>query len=330
MPSVRGGSADKCFIVFVVLLAMTLLGSPAAAGRSRPVQIGVLTPVWGATPQVKGLRDGLQELGYRENEHFVIGVRFTRGNLSALPAAARDLVSSGADLIVAHDAAALPARKATTKIPVVFVGVNDPVGTGLVKSYPRPGGNVTGVADQELELAPKRLELFLEVVPGLERVLFLYDSEHAYSAAGAEVYRNAALRLGMELVERTVRTEEEARAALASVRNGDVDGILRPPSASLNIPGFMLEAASREAIPTMFNGSFWVTQGALASYGEDEYASGRQAARLVDRIIKGRAPADIPVEVNRSIEFAINLKAAKTLGLNIKPEVLYRADRLVR
>ncbi len=302
-----------------------------AADRARPVQIGVLTPAWGPPPQVVGLRDGLLELGYREHEQFVIGVRFTQGNLAALPAAARELVQLDPDLIFAHrDDAAKAAQLATTRIPIVFVGVNDPVGLGLVQSYARPGGNITGVTDLELELGPKRLEVFHEVVPGLKRVLFPYNATDTNSAAGAKVYREAAHRLGIELVERAVRTEEEARATLAQIRMGDIDGILRPPSPSLNIPGFILEASSRQAIPTMFNGAFWVELGALASYGPDEHETGRQAARLVGKILKGTAPAEIPVEVNPKIEFAINLKVAKALRLRIPPEVLYRANRLIR
>ena len=109
-----------------------------------------------------------------------------------------------------------------------------------------------------------------------------------------------------------------------------MDGILQPPSASLNIPGFILEASSQRAIPTMFEGTFWLEQGGLASYGPDFHETGRQAARLMDKILKGTKPAEIPVEVNAKIEFAINLKVAKALGLTIAPEVLYRADRIIR
>ena len=320
------------FLALLIVASHVLVTCTSeAADRARPVQIGVLTPAWGPPPQVGGLRDGLRELGYREHEHFVIGVRFTQGDLAALLAAARELVKLGPDLIFAHrDNAAMAARLATTRIPIVFVGVNDPVGLGLVQSYARPGGNITGVTDLELELGPKRLEVFHELVPGLKRVLFPYNATDTYSAAGAKVYREAAHRLGIELVERVVRTEEEARATLAQIRMGDVDGILRPPSSSLNIPGFILEASSLKAIPTMFNGAFWVEQGALASYGPDPYETGRQAARLVGKILKGTSPAEIPVEVNSKIEFVINLKVAKALRLRIAPEVLYRANRLIR
>jgi putative ABC transport system substrate-binding protein len=220
---------------------------------------------------------------------------------------------------------------ATSQIPIIFIGDSDPVGLGLIQSFARPGGNITGVTGLYLKLSPKRLELFREIVPGLKRVLYPYDANHAYSLRAANVCREAARRLGIELIEKVVRTEEEAQATLAQVRKGEVDGILQPPFSSLNISGFILEAASQQGIPAMFiTGAFWMESGGLASYGPDYHETGRQAARLVDKILKGAKPAEIPVEVNPKIEFAINLKVAKALGLTIAPEVLYRADRIIR
>lgn len=305
-----------------------------AAERTKPIRIGVLTPTYGSNaPALVGLRDGLLELGYLEHAHFVIDLRFTQGGRGAsasLPVAARELVQLGVNLIFVHGGgSAKAAQMATDRIPIIFVGVNDPVGIGLIQSFARPGGNITGVTDLELALGPKRLEVFREVVPGLKRVLYIYDPNDAYSVAGVKVYRDAARRLGIELVEKAVRTQEETRVALAQALKGDVDGILRPASPSLNIPGFIIRRAGR-AIPTMFNSTFYVERGALASYGTGAYESGRQAARLVHKILKGVAPAEIPVEVITKIEFAINLEVAKSLGLRIAPEVLYRADKVIK
>jgi putative ABC transport system substrate-binding protein len=278
-----------------------------------------------------GLRDGLLALGYREDEQFAIGVRFTQGDLTALPAAARELVQLGVDLIyVSQASAAKAAQMSTAHIPIIFAGVGDPLGSGLVQSFARPGGNITGVTNLSLDLSPKRLELFRHTIPTLKRVLYPYDPADAFAMAQVGVYHDAARHLGIELVEQAVHSEEEARAILARVRKGDVDGILVPDGLSLNIPGFILEAAAQRAIPTMFVGAFWVERGGLASYGPDFYDMARQAARLVDKILKGADPAEIPVEVNPKIEFAINLKVAKALGLRISPEMLYQADRLVR
>ena len=318
-------------LVLCVVSSGLLTGGVSAEERTYPIKIGVLTASWGPTPEVVGLRDGLLELGYRENEQFVLGVRFTQGDLTALPVAARELVQSGVDIIFAsEESPAKAAQMATTRIPIVFAAVGDPVGLGLIQSFARPGGNITGVTDLQFELNPKRLEVFHEVVPGLKRVLYLYDAADADAVAEAKVYRDAAHRLGIVLVEKVVRTEEEAQATLAQISKGEVDGILVPRQTSLNVPGFVLEAASQRALPTMFDAAFWVERGALASYGPDYSETGRQAARLVDKILKGTKPAEIPVEVNPNLALAINLKVAKTLGLTIAPEMLFRADQLIR
>lgn len=318
-------------LAVLVAGAGLLLASASAAQRPRPARIGVLTVSFGLPPTAAGLRDGLRSLGYREDQDFVLGVRFTRGDTTALPAAARELVQQGVDLIFAAEGTpALAARQATTRIPIVFAGVGDPLGLGLVESFARPGGNLTGVVDQDIELGPKRLEMFRQIVPGLKRVLYLYDANDTYAMAEARVYRDAARHLGLEMIEREVRTQKEAEAALARIQRGEVHGILSPSNASLNILGYILETAVRRGFPTMGQGAFWVEQGGLASYGPDGYDTGRQAARLVDKILKGARPADVPVEVNSRIEFVMNLKAARALGLTVPSEVLYRANRLVR
>lgn len=332
----RGQDASRCVwwrIVLIALLVSVVLFVAQAdtRKRARPFRIGALSESWGPTPQVVGLRDGLIALGYREDEDFVLGIRFTQGDLDALPAAARELVQFEVDLIVTHSRnTTKAAQDATSTTPIVFVGVEDPVGSGLIESFARPGGNITGVTTLDIELGPKRLQIFHETVPGLRRVLFPYDPTDAGSVAAANMYREAAQRLGIVLVERTVRSKEEARAILADVRQKRIDGILAPRCCALNIPGLILNAAVQQAIPAMYNMDFWPKRGALASYGPSVYAAGQQAARLVEKIIKGAKPAEIPVEASSGIEFVINLKTAKALGLSIAPEVLYRADRLIR
>lgn len=318
----------------VLLVGSVLLGGTAhASEHTRPLHIGALTESWGPTPQIVGLRDGLLALGYREHEQFVLGVRFTQGDLAALPAAARDLVQYEVDLIFAASVpAAKAAQRATTRIPIVFAGLGgNPVEMGLIESFARPGGNITGVVNLDVDLGPKRLELFRDLIPGLHRVLFPYDPIDASSVAALRGYRKAAHRLGIVLVERAMQTSAEAQTTLAKVRKDEVDGILQPPPVALNIPGFILETARQQGIPTMFDTAFYVEQsGGLASYGPDLFATGRQAARLVDKILKGTKPAEIPVETNAKIEFVINLKVAKALGLRLAPVVQYQADRLVR
>jgi putative ABC transport system substrate-binding protein len=258
-------------------------------------------------------------------------VRFTQGNSAELPAAARELVKGGVDIIVASggDNAAKAAQMATDRIPIVFVGGGDPVGSGLVKSFARPGGNITGVADLESDLVAKRMEIFRELVPHLKRLLLVYDATNAEAVEKLAVHRDAARRLGLTLVERPVQTEAEARAAITAVRKGEVDGMFSPRGLSLNIPGLILEIAPKRAIPTMFSQSFYVERAALASYSASNYQLGRQAARLVGKILKGTRPADIPVEQPTKFELVINMKTAKALGIKIPNSILLRADRVI-
>ncbi len=143
------------------------------------------------------------------------------------------------------------ARKATDRIPIVFIGGSDPVGLGLVKSLARPGGNITGIADLDIELVPKRMQIFREMVPGLKRILFVYDATNAHIESVLRVHRDAAHRLGLTLVERPVRSQEEARAAITGVRKTNEDGLFSPRLLSLNIPGFLLEVGARGTVPTM-------------------------------------------------------------------------------
>ena len=320
-------------LAVIICVGLLGLGADVIAQPARLVKIGVLTESWGPTPGIVGLRDGLKELGYRENEHFVIGVRFTQGDESQLPKAAQDLVHHGVDVIVtSHTSnAAMAARAATTRIPIVFIGGSDPVRLGLVKSFARPGGNVTGVADLDVEMASKRLEIFHQLVPSLKRVVLPYAAtNNEHTAAHLEAYRDTARRLGLALVEKAVRTEEEAKAVIVGLRKQDADGIIAPRFLSLNIPGLILDPGPKQPLPAMFQTAFFVERGGLASYEASPQGMGRQAARLVDRILKGTKPADLPVENPTKFEFVLNLKTAAALGLTIPQSVLVRADRVIQ
>jgi putative ABC transport system substrate-binding protein len=213
---------------------------------------------------------------------------------------------------------------------VVFTSATDPIGAGLIESFAHPGGNMTGLTDLDLELGPKRLEFFRLLVPGLKRVVFPYNADSVHARKRAKNFRRAARKLGVELVELAVKSEAEGKAAFSRLRKGNVDGILSSRNPDFNLLGLMLEASRKRGIPTMFGAGFMVEGGGLASYGPSWYEAGRQAARMVDKIIKGQKPADIPVEVNTQLEFVINLKVAKALGVKIAPEVLYQADRIIR
>jgi putative ABC transport system substrate-binding protein len=321
-----------CFVFFLLIALTSLRTSDAGAvERPKPIRIGALTDSWGPTPGLIGLRDGLTDLGYRENRDFVIGVRFTEGNIAALPQAARELVKQGVDVLFTNNPApAKAAQQATKSIPIVFYGAGDPIGLGLIKSFSHPGGNMTGVTDLDLELDSKRLEIFKEMIAGLTRILFPYDKADAFSVTQANVFRESARRLKVTLIEKPILHADEAKAIFDDLKRTEVHGIMVPRSLSFNIPGLAVEVTGQKRIPTMFFGPWYVDQGGIASYGPDFYKSGRQASRLVDKILKGTDPREIPVEVNNDIEFVVNLKVATALGIKITPEALYRATRVIR
>ena len=319
------------FVLLLLLLSAMDLAGTAFAAPDKPFRIGALTTSWGPTPQMEGLKKGLEKLGYVENVDYVLGVRFTQGSSTELPRAARDLLGYGVDLIFCDGAAAAKAASNATKsIPIVFTSANNPIKNGIIASYAHPGGNITGLADLDAEMSGRRLQLFLQIVPSMKRVLFPYDINDPSEATVISSLRKAAKILGITLVVKGVNTEAEAGKAVKAAKKEGIQGIIATRRPNLNIMGFMTEATQKHNIPTMFGSTFMVEGGGFASYGPSWYEGGRLAARIVDKIIKGANPGEIPVEVNTKLEFAINLKEANRMGLKIDPEVLYLADRIIR
>jgi putative ABC transport system substrate-binding protein len=315
----------------VLLWLVAVNPAPGIAAPEKPFRIGALTASWGPTPQMVGLQQGLKELGYVENVDYILGIRFTQGSSTELQRAARDLLGYGVDLIFCEsDNAAKAASDATQTIPIVFTSVADPIGNGLIESYARPGGNVTGLSNLNEELSARRLQLFQQTVPGMKQVLLVHDSNDDSDKKTVETYQKAANLLGISLLEKGVTTEAEAGRAILNPGIDRLYGFIASQGAGLNILGFMAEATRMNNIPSMFGSAFMVEQGGFASYGPSWHEAGRLAARLVDKIIKGANPGEIPVEVNTKLEFVINLKVARKLGLKIDPVVLYLADRIIR
>ena len=258
-------------VMFVVLLVSSglLFQGVHAAERARPLRIGVLTASWGPTPQVIGLRDGLRELGYRDHEHFFLGIRFTQGDTAALVADARKLVQDGAELLFADaDDSARAAQMATTRVPIVFAGVADPIGTGLVHSFPYPGGNVTGKADLGLDSAPNAWKSF-GISSRIAARPVPVPCDRCLLHGCMKLYHDAARSLGIVLVEQAVRSEEEAQAKLTQSHKGDVDDILAPLSLAFNLPGrssrLRPSAPSPPCLASM--AGFWWSTGTRQLWG---------------------------------------------------------------
>lgn len=320
-------SSGRLFALVVV--AGLLIGPPAASSQApRVFKIGIVTDAmvpWHSTTE--GFRDGLKEFGYRDGKNVIFEARAAQGDMTQVPQLTAELVQQKPDLLLCVSDAC---GRENRGIPMVFVQVSDPVRRGLVQSVPRPGGNITGVANLRAELTAKRLELFKGVVPSLRRVLVTYDPREKDERESVAVARSAATRLGLTLLERSMTEPLQIEPGLGELKEGGRDGVLIVQSGTnLNIPGRSLEVATSNNIPTMYPASFWSKFGALASYGPDQYAQGRQAARLGHKILTGTPPRDIPVELPDRIEFTINLKTARHLGLKVPKSILVRADRVI-
>jgi ABC-type uncharacterized transport system substrate-binding protein len=314
------------------LLAVTfaLTASPALAQLKGKPKIGVLTP---AERQWEGadFREALRSLGYIEGSNIVIDVRSADGKLERMPQLAAALINADVDVIVAvNTPSARAAIEATKTIPIVMTAVGDPVGLGLVPSLARPGGNVTGLSNMSGDLAGKRLALLKEAVPTAKRIAVMLHPDDPIVPIQVKDITAAAARIGVALEMFPVRQAQELESAFHRALHWRAQGLLRlagqatvtgPPTAAL---------ALKHRLPAMLLVKQDVEAGALMSYFTDHQALFRRAAIYVDKILKGIKPADLPVEQPTKFEFIVNLKTAKQIGLTIPPNVLARADRVIR
>ena len=281
--------------------------------------------------RMEGFRQGLRDLGYIEGKNILIEYRYAEGNQGRLPDLAAELVSLKVDIIVATGAGGLAAKNATQTIPIVFAAVQDPVASGLVDSLALPGGNVTGLSILAPELSGKRLELLKEVVPRITRVAFLWGS----SAQGALITKKetqaAAKALGLQFQSLEVRDSKDFDTVFEAATKGRAEALLTSPSSFLNTHQTrIIEFATKNRLPAMYAQPEFVDVGGLMSYAPNYADLFRRAAVYVDKILKGTRPGDIPVEQPTKFEFIINLKAAKQIGLTIPPNVLARADKVIK
>jgi putative ABC transport system substrate-binding protein len=318
---------------FIGTLTGGLLAAPLAAGaQTAPKVYGVGVVLQGGPyhAAVDGLRDGLKELGFEEGTQYVLHLRDVKGDLTAVGEAARNLEREKVDLIyTVATGVSVSVQRATTKVPIVFYAGVDPVEVGLVKSLARPGGRITGVHSRQSDLIGKRLEILKEIVPTFHRVVAFYNPANPALRESATMAREATRQLGIELVERHVRSVDELRAGLRGLKAGEVDAIVVWDAMVVSQTQLIVETAKTRKLPTMFFDRTSVAAGGLASYGTSYYGVGRQAAKYVHRVLSGTSPADLPVERADRFELVINLKTAKALGLTIPQSVLLRADQVI-
>jgi putative tryptophan/tyrosine transport system substrate-binding protein len=294
-------------------------------------RIGFLRPAPPPKAFVEAFLQGLLERGYVEGQNVVIQYRVTDGSIDQLPSLAAELVQLKVDVILASAGpAAHAAQRATTTVPVVFVGVFDPVEVGLVPNLPHPGGNVTGLSLSPTDLAGKRLELLRQVVPKLKRVAVLsHPANHPFNALQLKGAQAAAGMLGVQVQELAVRGPDDFEAAFKSARGAGA--LLQLDGAFLFTHRTRLaDLAISSRLPAISGLKEYVEAGGLMSYGADLPDLYRRAAGYVDKILKGAKPADLPVEQPTKFEFVINLKTAKALGLTIPQSLLLRADEVIQ
>jgi len=308
---------------------------PARAQQTKKVpRIGYLAGASAAaeTSRVEEFRRRLRELGYVEDRNIVIEYRYAEGKFERLADLAAELVNLKVDLIVALSTpAAQVVKKATQTIPIVFVVIGDPVENGLVESLARPGGNATGIAQGFEELGGKWLELLREAVPKMKNVAVLRNPDFPVAAAFEKHQRGAAeaFRLRLQIV--TVQKIEELSAAFAAMTKSRVGGLVVDPTVffSSNYRR-VVELTSKHRLPAIYGSKRFVDAGGLMSYADNADERMRRAAIYVDKILKGAKPSELPVERAMKFEFIINLKAAKQIGLTVPPNLLVRADKVIR
>jgi putative ABC transport system substrate-binding protein len=280
---------------------------------------------------VSGLKQGLRDLGYSEKTFEILEGRIERGKerdeeQSVIAALMR---KNPQVLFVIGSRFVKPAREVVPELPIVFITPGDPVAGSLVSSLSHPGNNTTGLTFEYPELSGKRLELLKEMVPRIRRVLAFYDPRDSSPKQGAAAARQAAQELGLTLVNREVRSKRDITQALSEM--GDVEAFLGIPGGSPTAYSQeIIQTANTKRLPTMFHAHTTSTTEALASYGASDAVMARQAARLIDKILKGANAGEVPVERPTKLDLVINLKTAKQIGVTIPPNVLARADRVIK
>ena len=330
----------KKTITFLTLCALLFALSVSAQAQQpgKVPRIGFLdlSTASGSAALVDAFRQELSKLGWIEGKTITIEYRFSEGNLEPLPELAADLVRLKVDLIVTTSGpSALAAKKATTSIPIVMATAGDPVGEGLVASLARPGGNVTGFSSMSSELATKRLEILKDAVPKLARVGLLAAPGRRPSNSGdlqMKELRAAAPALKLKLEE--IKTQPDAKgleSAFRTAKQKQVNAIMTTQHRTFFAERKrIVELAGKYRMPAIYFQKEFVDEGGLMSYGADFDDLYRHAAVYVDKILKGAKPADLPVQQATKFEFVINLQAAKQIGLTIPPDLLARANRVIR
>ena len=320
------------FGLALCMMLFPLCSSALAQQQSSIPRIGILRA--GAPPDsnLQSFLQAMRELGYVEGKNILIEIRYAEGNQKRSAELAKALVQLNPDaLFTSGTRAILDLKQATKTIPIIFVSTSDPIGTGMVESLAHPGGNMTGMSLLASDLWPKRLELLKEMLSKLTRAAMLWNKSNAGMALEARATLESADRLGVVLQDRGMKDPSELEVILDAITKDRPEGLLALMDLSLSRHRKrILEFLVANRVPAIFESQAWVESGGLVSYGPSSADVIRRAAVKMDKVLKGAKPADLPVEQPMKFEFIINLKTAKQIGLTIPPNVLARADRVIR
>ena len=313
-------------------IPLVLLGSTAHAQQPTVYRVGVLLPGDTWYEIIDGLRIGLKQLGLEDGKQLKLEIHDWTGDAKTAEKAAKTFEQEKVDLVYTTSTnSALAAKRATTNLPIVFCAGTDPVVVGLVDSFAKPGGRLTGVYNPVTDLTAKRLEILKEMIPTLRRVVTFYDPHRTTAIESSKLAREAARQMGIKLFERHVTSPDELQAAMRALKAREVDAYLAvSDSVASNQSQFIVDTARVKKLPTMFDFQSHVLKGGLASYTVSLREVGRLSAKYVQRVLAGVKPQDLPVEGVDKIELVINLKTAKQIGLAVPPNVLARADKVIR
>jgi putative ABC transport system substrate-binding protein len=322
----------RTFLCGLILasFAMPLASEAQQAGKAPRVGF-LFYGSAGPSPEVEAFRQGLRELGYVEGQNISIEYRFARGRIERLPELAAELVRLRPDVIVTPGTpGSMAAKQATSTIPIVFAGVADAVGAGLVANFARPGGNITGLTSISAQLGGKRLELLKAVAPKTSRVAVLYNPDDRSNVLVLKELQEAAPSLGLTLQPLGVRGPGEFKGAFVAMSRERAHALVGAAGVlTTEHRKAVVDLAAKSRIPAMWGERQFVDAGGLMSYAVNFYDQVRHAAAYVDKILKGAKPGELPVEQPTKYELAINLKTAKALGLTIPPSLLLRADHVI-
>jgi len=320
----------------MLTLALGILWAPLAAEaqQTKPIpRIGFLaSSAERAQSRLAAFQQELRELGYMEGKNLVIEQRYAAGDFARLPDLAADLVRLHVDVILTAGApAAHAAQQSTITIPIVMGNAADPVGTGLVASLARPGGNITGLSDFNLGVVTKRLELLKEIVPSASRVAVLLNPANPTNPLQLQEIQAVAPALGVTLLSFEAKEANDIDRAFTAMHKERVEALIvfGDPMFGTHLR-LIVDLAAQSRLPASYGGRDSVDAGGLMSYGTNFSDLFRRAATYVDKILKGAKPADLPIEQPMKFELVINLKTAQALGLTIPPTLLFQADEVIR